>query len=163
MPFGTPHRCAHWLSELTTGARPAYLESPTGARPKGPQKTMDELRSSARTCPASTTNAGHARGALLLGRNAQLQHGPPDCSPLGNRKSTFRRGKTLMFGELRSSARTRGASRPHAWHAGSAHFLWRKAHSPRGTRLAAAQKLTIPFSLLWKELKDQARPMWKDP
>ena len=38
------------------------------------------------------------RGALLLGRNAQLQHGPPYCSPLGNRKSTFRRGKTLMFG-----------------------------------------------------------------
>ena len=160
-PFGISYSRAPCPLRFPTGARPTHSESPTSAHPEGPLKTMDELRSSARTCPVSTPNAGHARGALVLGRNAQLQHGPPDCSPLGNPKNVSRLGKTLIFEELWSSAGTCAASVPHAWHKGSAPLPRRNAHAPRAPRLATARKPEVPFSLLWKEPNDQARPCGK--
>ena len=172
-PFGISYSRTPCPLRFPTGARPALWNFPqVRARPiwirpqaralrAPPQKTMDELRSSARTCPASTTNAGHARGALVLGRNAQLQHGPPDCSPLGNPKNVSRLGKTLIFEELWSSAGTCAASVPHAWHKGSALLPRRNAHSPRAPRLATALEPEIPFSLLWNEPNDQARPCGK--
>ena len=144
-PFGISHRRAPGPLESPMAARPALCDFPQARalpiwnRPQARALRAPTIRSSARTCPVSTPNAGHARGALVLGRNAQLQHGPPDCSPLGNPKNVSRLGKTLIFEELWSSAGTCAASVPHAWHKGSALLPRRNAHSPRAPRLATAR------------------------